>query len=153
MSLVLDVTELFDEVDAPPPSLRVPFEPSFKPTVLVATHSRSIRNAISVTLQSVGYRILTAGDAYDTAEHLQRSPEVGLVLLDQRLPGFDGFQLCKTIRQSDRFAPPVVLIAKRSGLWTRLKAKAAGAVALLKKPIRPDDLLTLVEEQLPLARS
>ena len=153
MSQILDVNDLLEETtDARSPFVRAPHIPSFKPTVLVATHSRSTRNSISVTLQSVGYHVLTVADAYATAESLQQSPEIGLVLLDQCLPEFDGFQLCKAIRQSGAYAPPVVILSKRTGLWNRLKAKTAGAVGMLKKPVRPDQLLTLVEKNLPVVQ-
>ena len=145
MSALLDVNDLLDECTGPAPARRTPYAPSSKPTVLVATTSRSARNAITVALQSVGYHCLTAADAYALADALGRSTDVGLVVLDVRLPGFHPYQLCKTIRQTPGTAPAVVMLSPRAGPWVRLRAKWAGACGVVRKPVRPEDVIRFAQ--------
>jgi DNA-binding response OmpR family regulator len=151
MSALLDVNDLLAECTGPGPATRLSSVPGIKPTVLVATPSRSVRNAIAVALQSVGYHCLGATDANTLADALGRSANVGLIILDARLPGFPVFSLCKAIRQGAVNPPAVLVLATRPGPLLRLRAKWAGACGVIRTPVRPDDVIRKVRARLAIA--
>ncbi|MFO0937342.1 MAG: response regulator [Gemmataceae bacterium] len=155
MSMLLDVNDLLAEAERVPPPDFVPLVQTFtklKPAVLITTQSHGTYQSITIALESIGYRTYLATDAYVAAERLQRTPEIGLIIIDRRLSEFDGFQLCKMIREANQDAPPVVLLSRKMGLWSRMKAKAAGATGLILKPICPENLIAAVRRQLPIPR-
>ena len=73
-----------------------------------------------------------------------------LVLLDVMMPGIDGYEVCRRIRQREADADiPVILVTARARADERELGLQAGADAYLAKPFDPDALLDLVEEFLP----
>ncbi len=76
--------------------------------VLVADDDKAMLHAISVRLESLGYDVVQAEDAYQAyALALQERPDV--LLLDVHLPAGDGFSIQKRLAQSDDFDPASVI--------------------------------------------
>lgn len=144
MSAVIDFDELLNEVETPTAIARALNEANAKPTILIATQSRTLRNMTSVTLEAAGYRVIMVADAYAVAESLHRKPEIRMVLLDNRISGFCGFQLAKAIQDCDNPMPPVIMFSRRAGWWTRLRARNAGAIGVIKKPVDTHRFLELI---------
>jgi PAS domain S-box-containing protein len=76
-----------------------------------------------------------------------------LILLDIRMPGMDGFEVCRRLKvglNSQRV--PVIFITAASDLEERVKGLAAGAVDYITKPFQREELLARVRTHLELSR-
>jgi twitching motility two-component system response regulator PilG len=115
--------------------------------VLVVDDSLTIRTMISSVLEGNRYRAHTAVDGF--AALAQMGEELPhLVLLDVRMPGMDGYQVCKAIR---RHGPtnrlPVIMIS--GSLMDRVRGKMAGCTGYLPKPFSKEHLLKVITKHLP----
>jgi DNA-binding response OmpR family regulator len=152
MSQLLDVNDLLDEAMTPSNRPRAESDEP-KAAVLLVTSSPTATSSITTTLQSAGYDVFHAVDAYVAAEFVQQVPTINLILLDTRIPGVDGFQFCKMLRDGRSANLPIVLLAKRAGLWTRYRSRACGASAVIRRNCRANDLLATVKRHLAVPTS
>jgi FixJ family two-component response regulator len=108
-------------------------------TVLVVDDDESVRRAMRRLLVSNGYRVRT----FESAEELLLSKLVcdkACLLLDIRLPGISGLELCSKIAASGVKCPVIFMTAHDDSPWLE-KAEEAGAVAFLRKPFGEQSLL------------
>ena len=110
-------------------------------TVLVVDDEPIVRDVVVRYLEREGYRTLEAGDGGGARELLERqSPD--LVVLDVMLPGIDGLELCRWIR--DRSAMPVILLTARGEEADRIVGLELGADDYVTKPFSPRELVARV---------
>lgn len=97
-------------------------------------------------LRGLGARVLTATEGHQAVELATRElPDV--VVLDYRLPGIDGDEVCRRIKSAEATRHiPVVLVTSDSSEASRLKCSEAGADAILYKPIRRNQLRTTITD-------
>lgn len=70
-----------------------------------------------------------------------------LILLDIRMPGMDGFDVCRKLKENDASAAiPVIFLTGESDAETEADALAAGAAGFITKPIDPDTLLATIAD-------
>lgn len=116
--------------------------------VLIVDDEPSIRDITRVTLETFGYRVLTANDGADAiAVYAQHVQEISVVLTDMMMPVMDGLATIQVLR---RINPSVRIIAS-SGLSATENADQAikaGAYDFLYKPFTAQTLLTLIRETL-----
>lgn len=104
---------------------------------------------ISLDLSEAGYRVST----YRTGESaLDAMPSLApdLVVLDRRLPGMDGVQVCQRLRESG-YTRPVLFVTAMSEDVDACAGLAAGANAYLIKPFAPRELLDAIAHHLQLS--
>jgi FixJ family two-component response regulator len=77
----------------------------------------------------------------------QPAPETACLLLDVRLPGMDGLELQRQLA-SMHWRIPIIFVTAYTDDTVRARALAAGAVAMLSKPYREEDLLHAIEAAL-----
>jgi DNA-binding response OmpR family regulator len=109
------------------------------PRVLVVEDDDAIAQVLQRSLRMEGYEVRIAGDgtiALDEAHAFL--PD--LVILDLGLPGLDGVDVAKTLRQSGDDVPILVLTA-RDGVESRVEGLDAGADDYLVKPFERQELL------------
>ena len=95
-------------------------------------------------LQNRGLRVLHAENGTIALEMMAKHPEVELVLMDIRLPGMDGYETTRKIKENRQNLPVVALTALAlSG--DREKAIQAGCDDYLKKPVLKEELLSVVD--------
>jgi CheY-like chemotaxis protein len=116
------------------------------PNILVIDDNASVRKAITLMLESGGYRVTGAKDGTE-GMRLFDSGEPDLVICDIIMPDKDGIEL---IREMRRTRPDTRIIAMTGGgqfpnLDFLKMARAFGAADALAKPIDPDDLVSRVE--------
>jgi CheY-like chemotaxis protein len=104
--------------------------------LLLADDSIAIQKVIDLTFTDEGMEVTTVGDGQDALEKLdQFRPDV--VLADIYMPGVDGYELCKFIKQSERFAGvPVMLLIGTFEPFDEAEAKLAGADDVVTKPFQ-----------------
>lgn len=111
--------------------------------VLIADDEAVIRLGLRTMLEEEGYQVV--GEAADGARALDlvRKLRPDLVFLDIKMPGVDGLQAARTL-MTDRAVPVIVLTAYADREFVH-RAKDAGVLAYLVKPVRESDLLPAVE--------
>ena len=109
-----------------------------KPLILVVEDDIPVRNLITITLKTHGYRYLTAGTGDGAVvEASSHNPDV--VLLDLGLPDMDGVDVIRKIRTWSNL--PIIVISARSEDRDKIDALDAGADDYLTKPFSVDELL------------
>jgi len=120
--------------------------------VLIIDDNRASRDLIRAILKSVRCDIIEASDGQQGLD-LLRQERPDLVLLDIDMPGMDGLEVVKKIRQEAAFADlPVVAVTAFAMDCDREKAMAAGFTSYLTKPIRAATLRLEVQHLLGVAR-
>jgi excisionase family DNA binding protein len=90
-----------------------------------------------------------AGDGFE-AGHKIATLLPSLVVLDLRLPGMDGFKVCRTVRADPRLRSVKILAITGVGVEeSRRQIMEAGANAFLPKPFDSDELVQALQEMLP----
>ena len=98
---------------------------------------------LEAILSPRGYDVLTASSGEEALE-LIGAEDIDLVLLDILMPGMDGYEVCRRIRdQVDTAYLPVVMVTA-SGDEQKVKALEAGADDFLTKPVNQSELLARV---------
>lgn len=108
-------------------------------TVLIVDDEPEIVALVRAVLAPEGYRLLSALDG-DTALRLARAVHPSLILLDWRMPGRDGLEVCSTLRaeaDSQLRDVPVVLLTAQVGAEDMAAGFAAGVTDYLTKPFKP----------------
>lgn len=108
--------------------------PVMQPHILVVDDEPLIRAGIRALLNKEGYKLQFAEDGKQGLEMaFAESPDV--ILLDVMMPGMDGFEFCKIIRESEHLSDvPIVFISALDDKEARLKGFEAGADEYLAKP-------------------
>lgn len=114
--------------------------------ILVVDDSPTVRKVVSLTLEKQGFEVLTAVDGYAATDSLGRMvPD--LILLDINMPGMDGYQVCKLVKEHpDTANVPVVMLSGKDGFFDKIRGKLAGATAYITKPFNPVELVQAVEK-------
>ena len=109
-----------------------------KPLILVVEDDNAIKNLISTTLETHGYRYHTAQTGREAIlEVTSNKPEV--VFIDLGLPDIDGVDIIKKIRTWSNV--PIIVISARYEDKDKIEALDAGADDYLTKPFSVDELL------------
>jgi DNA-binding response OmpR family regulator len=111
--------------------------------VLVVEDDAAIRRGVVTALRFAGYEVLEAGDG-PRGLALAESAELDLVLLDVVLPGGDGLEILRRVRES-RPTRPVILLTARAAEDDRVDGLTAGADDYVVKPFGVRELLARVE--------
>jgi chemosensory pili system protein ChpA (sensor histidine kinase/response regulator) len=114
------------------------------PRVLVVDDSRAIREAASLILGQGGYASDVVADGWDAWELLQDRPFSALVT-DLEMPRLDGWELIARVRRSAELTMlPIVVLSSRAEA-TETRVLAAGADAIVDKPLRRKALLDAID--------
>ena len=111
--------------------------------ILVVEDDHAIRNGLADALAVSGYDVLSARDGYEAMEMIH-AEEYDLALLDVVLPGANGFELLKRIRE-DRSTVPVLMLTARTDDSDRILGLEMGADDYLIKPFVARELLARIK--------
>jgi FixJ family two-component response regulator len=111
--------------------------------IAVIDDDESFRVALVESLSSLGYESSGYASAEDYLRGIAHS-SFNCVVTDIHMPGMSGLDLMKRLAARGS-TTPVVLITARSDTNLGVKAAAAGAVCLLRKPFEISDLVTCIE--------
>jgi DNA-binding NtrC family response regulator len=120
------------------------------PTVLIVDDDTALRRALATALADLGHRPAEAADGVAALSWLDRQ-SADAVLLDLRMPGIDGLEVLRRIRERPDSPPVAVLTAVPTSANT-IEAMRLGAADHLAKPIGRDGLRALLERMLPPAQ-
>lgn len=111
-------------------------------TVLVVDDEVAYRRAILRVLQSGGFNVMMAADGFQAGVLLHNKPAV--MTLDLQMPGLDGFEVLKYIRQHPELNQTKILVISGLGQTELDKALVSGADATLSKPFDNAHLLDTI---------
>ena len=112
-----------------------------KPRILVVEDEGSLARYLQLELGHEGYQVEVAADA-DRAFSRLHAGNWDLVLLDIMLPGLDGFELCRRIRESS--SVPVIMLTALGATPDKVRGLDAGADDYLTKPFATEELLARI---------
>jgi len=120
-------------------------------TVLVVDDTPQNVRLLEAVLTPHGYRVLAAGSGADALEVISAAPP-DLVLLDVVMPGMDGYEVCRRLREdaATRLLPVVMITA--SGEQQKVEAIEAGADDFVPKPFNQAELLARVRSLVRIKR-
>ena len=112
--------------------------------ILVIEDNRDILANILDYLQLKGFSVDCAQDGL-SGLHLASSGHYDLIVLDIMLPGIDGYQVCKRLREDGHNEVPILMLTARDALDDRLQGLNAGADDYLIKPFALSELVARIE--------
>jgi DNA-binding response OmpR family regulator len=110
-------------------------------TILIIDDDDKLNKLLTEFLGDFGFHTLSATHPQDGLKKLKhKSPD--LVILDVMLPGMDGFEVCKTIRQNS--SVPIIMLTARGELMDKVVGLELGADDYLPKPFEPRELVARI---------
>ncbi len=122
-------------------------EGSGRPRVLVVDDDEVIRDTIAeyLTGRPKPYEVMTARDGFE-AGRLVATFRPNVVLLDLRMPGMDGFQVCRTIKADpETSSTAVIAMTGYHNAETEAKILECGAMRCFAKPVEPSHLAGVID--------
>jgi len=106
--------------------------------VLLIEDNRRLSDSLRITLEEDGYAVDTAYDGLD-GEEMGLVPSYDILILDIMLPGKDGLEVCRELRDR-HITTPILMLTARDALDDRVLGLDSGADDYLVKPFEVDEL-------------
>lgn len=111
--------------------------------VLVVDDEPSIVTLLQYNLEKAGYSVTTAGNGeIGLQKAMQERPD--LIVLDLMLPGIDGMDICKKLRQ-EKINTPILMLTARDDEFDKVLGLELGADDYLTKPFSPREVVARVK--------
>lgn len=117
-----------------------------KQVILIVDDEEGLREGLSKLLESEGYAALSAESGEQALEILQQS-HIDLVLTDMRMPGMDGIELLKKIRERHPDVG-VIILTGYGQIESYIEAMNFGAIEYVSKPFKVNELKFIVNKVL-----
>ena len=110
--------------------------------IVIVEDDKSIRLTVCETLNSEGFRVLSFKDGLSALDFINNDikKDVDLIILDLMLPGLNGLELCRKIRNDEDYTPILILSAKDNES-DRVLGLEVGADDYLTKPFGLNELI------------
>jgi PAS domain S-box-containing protein len=120
------------------------------PNILVVDDRRDIINVIQLALEEQPVNFFSAEDGQSAMRQLETRP-FDLLLLDAKMPGLSGFEVCRTVKNHPQWASTKIIMISASNVPDdKIKAFDAGADDYVTKPFRVQELKARVQVMLNL---
>ncbi|HXZ86109.1 MAG TPA: ATP-binding protein, partial [Myxococcota bacterium] len=147
----LPALEASDEVGRGTGRRAVQTQPASGARVLVVDDNRDAADSLTMLLELRGFVASVCHDGNDALRSaLQGRPDV--IVLDLGLPGIDGFEVCRRLREGGMQQTCIVAVTGFGQDEDRRRSQTVGFDAHLVKPVDPDELVKRIEESLSARR-
>lgn len=116
-----------------------------KTRILVVDDEKEIADLLEIYLISDGYEVLKAYNGEEGLEILNRE-QVDLLLLDVMMPGIDGLEMCRKVREDKNI--PIIIVSAKTQELDKILGLSTGADDYVSKPFNPLELMARVKSQL-----
>ena len=116
-------------------------------TVFLVDDDNSVRKALARLIRAAGYEIKTFASAHEFIESTPETTGVACLVLDVRMPGFNGLDLQNAMRAAN-MPIPIIFITGHGDIPMSVRAMKAGAVDFLPKPVHSKVLLGAIDQAL-----
>lgn len=114
--------------------------------ILIAEDDPTSRAVLTGVLGKLGHEVAEASDGVQAWELARASGAPRLLLLDWMMPGMDGVELCRRLKELEPDAPPyVILVTARSAKADLARGLDAGADDYVVKPFDPEELRARID--------
>jgi two-component system, OmpR family, response regulator VanR len=113
--------------------------------ILVVDDEKEIADLVEIYLVSDGYKVFKAYNAEEGFQILEQQ-KIELVLLDIMMPGMDGLEMCRRIREYNNI--PIIMLSAKSTDLDKILGLSTGADDYVVKPFNPLELTARVKSQL-----
>lgn len=110
-------------------------------TILIIEDEKSISQLVQLYLEQANFRVVAAADG-PSGLGLHTREQPALVVLDLMLPGLDGWEVCRRIRQQGN--TPVLMLTARQTEEDRIQGLDLGADDYVTKPFSPRELVSRI---------
>jgi two-component system, OmpR family, response regulator MprA len=115
-----------------------------RPRLLIVDDEQNIVDFIRLGMRYEGFRVEDAGDGVLGVEMAQRL-RPSLIILDVMLPGMDGIEVCRRLRESEATADiPILMLTAKDEVRDRVEGLESGADDYLTKPFSFEELAARV---------
>ena len=115
------------------------------PLILIAEDDADIRGLLRLYLEGEGFRVLEADDGGKALE-LARAHSPDMAILDIMMPGLNGFELTRALRQYSQL--PILILSAKSQDNDKILGLNLGADDYIAKPFNPVEIVARVKAQL-----
>jgi PAS domain S-box-containing protein len=116
--------------------------------ILVVDDSTANLQLLMKYLTEQGYTVYPASEGELALEFIQ-STLPDLIMLDIRMPGMDGYEVCRQLQADDRTRPiPIIFLSALEDEQDKVKGFRLGGVDYITKPFQPDELLARIRTHL-----
>ena len=119
---------------------------NIKQVILIVDDEEGLREGLSKLLEGEGYAVLSAETGEEALQVLQQS-HIDLVLTDMRMPGMDGIELLKKIRERHGDLG-VIILTGYGQIESYIEAMNFGAIEYVSKPFKVNELKFIVNKVL-----
>ena len=113
--------------------------------ILIVEDEPDIQELLSYNLRQAGFEITTAEDGEAALRLAEQNPP-DLVVLDLMLPGMDGLELCRLLKQREALRRvPVLMLTAKTGEVDRIVGLELGADDYVTKPFSPRELVLRIK--------
>ena len=113
--------------------------------ILIVDDEQEIADLVEIYLVSDGYSVFKANNAQEGLDILERE-DIHLVLLDIMMPGMNGLEMCKKIRETNNI--PIIMISAKSTDLDKILGLGTGADDYVAKPFNPLEVSARVKSLL-----
>ena len=113
------------------------------PLIAIVDDDRSFRESTQLLLRSAGYRAAVFASAREFLDAIGHN-ETPCLILDVFMPGMDGLELQRRLNEAHRQIP-IIFITAHASESEELRARKAGAVDFLRKPVNDEKLLNAIQ--------
>jgi DNA-binding response OmpR family regulator len=117
--------------------------PDEQPFILIAEDEPNIASFAKMYLEAAGFRVEVAERGDDALERIG-AERPDLLLLDLNLPGVDGFEITRRVRQGDASSMPILMLTARDDAVDKVVGLELGADDYVTKPFDPRELVARV---------
>lgn len=110
--------------------------------ILIVDDEELIRKLLKDFLKKEGYLTLETDNGKTAIEIIKSNSDIDLIILDVMLPGYDGWTVCKYIRNFSKV--PIIMLTARSEEFDELFGFEIGADEYITKPFSPNILVARV---------
>ena len=111
--------------------------------ILVCEDELSIRSFVVFNLRRTGYEIIEAGSGEEALALYDAHPDIAMALLDVMMPGIDGFETCRRLREKNA-AMGIIMLTARTQEAEKVNGLRMGADDYVTKPFGIAELLARV---------
>lgn len=113
--------------------------------ILIVEDEEAIADLEKDYLEMSGYEVMIENDGIKGLEAAMNS-EVDLIILDLMLPGVDGYDICKKVRETKNI--PIIMVSAKKDDIDKIRGLGLGADDYMTKPFSPSELVARVKAHL-----
>jgi phosphate regulon transcriptional regulator PhoB len=112
--------------------------------ILIVDDEPDLVELVTYNLTREGYKVSSASDGEEALDKIKKGG-IGLIILDRMLPGLQGTEICRIIRNNAKLASiPIIMLTAKGEVADKIEGLETGADDYITKPFSPKELVARV---------